>query len=605
MFYIPMFRFFRTVVFISLVVLGWSVPMFAHAWDIRNFESDIVIEPAGTVLVTERIMADFGVEQKHGIFRDVPVVYTGKSGKTYTTISDLTISQDGAPATTDTSRNNGFLRIKIGDPDLLIEGIHQYTISYRVTGVLKDFGEYDGLYWNVTGNGWDVPIEHARAHVTVPANIVQTGCYKGATGSTEKCRALETTGASASAEVDTLNPGEGMTVAVGFAHGAVPIIAVAPPPSLQDILFSPPAVRTAGVLFLLAVFLVLRMWWRVGRDGFLKRSHLPGVYSNTSDPNQEMTLPLFLRPTIAVEYEAPNNLRPGELGVLMDEHADTLDVSATIVDLAARGYLEITEIDKKWIFGSKDYTFSRTSKSPEGLLEYESLLLTHLFKDGETTQLSLLKNTFYTELNEVKDALYREVVRKKLFPSDPSFVRGFYLLSGFAMVVAGCVGFILAAYFIDTLFTSFILKIGAGSLVGLIASGILVMIVSPLMSRRSGYGYELYRRCLGYKQFVSGTEKYRAKFLEDQHLFVDVLPYAIVFGVTGKLARAFKAMGINPPVPTWYHGSQPFNAFLFASSIDGFSKSLGSAIASTPSGSGSGGGGFSGGGFGGGGGGSW
>jgi uncharacterized membrane protein len=104
---------------------------------------------------------------------------------------------------------------------------------------------------------------------------------------------------------------------------------------------------------------------------------------------------------------------------------------------------------------------------------------------------------------------------------------------------------------------------------------------------------------------VSGTEKYRAKFYEDKSMFVSVLPFAIMFGVTDKLAKAFKDMGLNPPSPSWYHGSGPFNAAVFATSMHDFSNSMGSAMASAPSSSGSGGSGFSGGGFGGGGGGSW
>ena len=109
----------------------------------------------------------------------------------------------------------------------------------------------------------------------------------------------------------------------------------------------------------------------------------------------------------------------------------------------------------------------------------------------------------------------------------------------------------------------------------------------------------------GYKLFVSGTEKYRAKWLEEEGLFERVLPYAIMFGVTDKLAKAFKDMGIQPAQPTWYHGVHAFNVSSFTNEVNDFSKSLSSAMASIPSSSGSSGGGSSGGGFGGGGGGSW
>jgi uncharacterized membrane protein len=86
---------------------------------------------------------------------------------------------------------------------------------------------------------------------------------------------------------------------------------------------------------------------------------------------------------------------------------------------------------------------------------------------------------------------------------------------------------------------------------------------------------------------------------------MEVLPYAIVFGVTKKLAKAMEDMGIKPPEPAWYVGAAAFNPYRFTNNIDNFSRSLSSAIAAAPGGSGSGGGGFAGGGFGGGGGGSW
>src|SRR5207249_3874969 len=40
-----------------------------------------------------------------------------------------------------------------------------------------------------------------------------------------------------------------------------------------------------------------------------------------------------------VEFAPPDGIRPGQIGTLIDEHANTVDVSATIVDLAVRGFL--------------------------------------------------------------------------------------------------------------------------------------------------------------------------------------------------------------------------------------------------------------------------
>ena len=52
------------------------------------------------------------------------------------------------------------------------------------------------------------------------------------------------------------------------------------------------------------------------------------------------------------------------MGLLVDERADTLDVTATIIDLAVRGYLSIEEVPKTGWFGRRDWRLTRL-KSPD------------------------------------------------------------------------------------------------------------------------------------------------------------------------------------------------------------------------------------------------
>ncbi len=100
-----------------------------------------------------------------------------------------------------------------------------------------------------------------------------------------------------------------------------------------------------------------------------------------------------------------------------------------------------------------------------------------------------------------------------------------------------------------------------------------------------------------------------ARFAERENLFPRFLPYAIVFGLTEKWAKAFAALGEQPPSDmSWYVSTRPFVFAGFAEAMDGFAVTTAGTISATPGGSGSsgfGGGGFSGGGGGGGGGGSW
>ena len=578
------------------------------SWEIERFDSVIHIEADGFVTVQETIAVDFGSLEKHGIFRDIPIVYQGDLGKTvYTSISDIEVMQDEAAAKVDITKNSANMRIRIGDASKTISGEHTYVISYRVLGALQAFDGFDELNWNVTGNYWEAPIQQATATVTGPAPFLQATCYEGAFGATTHCQGIEHEDARVRTQSGPLAPGEGLTIAVGYVSGVVPVVVVDAPVSPTDILLSPITFGVSALTFFAGFVFTIRRWWVFGRDRYWQRAHLPGERSDREGKNiPEKVLPLFFKQPVSVEYDPPDGLRPAEIGVLMDEKADTLDVSATIIDLASRGYLTITEIPKKWLFGTVDYELRRTEKAANTLLEYEQELVTRLFTDGMQVNISDLKNTFYKDLAKVKDLLYEEVVRKGLFPAAPHKTRQIAVAKSIGIDV---IGVLLVGIALWWLGQSGFLQAGqyllAGGGIGLIGTGVISLLASSAMPRKTGYGREVYQRVRGYELFVSRTEKYRAKFFENEGLFIEVLPYAIMFGVTDKLARAFKEMGIKPPDPTWYHGVGAFNATQFASSMGSFSSSLSSAMASSPSSSGSGGGGSSGGGFGGGGGGSW
>ena len=128
------------------------------------------------------------------------------------------------------------------------------------------------------------------------------------------------------------------------------------------------------------------------------------------------------------------------------------------------------------------------------------------------------------------------------------------------------------------------------------------------MPARTAKGTAMLRRIRGFRRVIATAEQHMARWAEEENVFTRYLPYAIVFGLTEKWAKAFEDLGIQPDTSSWYVGPRMFTAMAFADSIDGFATTTGGTLASTPASSGSsgfGGGGFSGGGGGGGGGGSW
>lgn len=574
----------------------FSQSAFAQSdWAIDNFDSNINVLPSGKVQISETITANFEV-QKHGIFRDIPYVYTSEdSSKTYTQIEVESVSRNNAIEIYKVSKNGDYIDIKIGDPDKTISGTQTYNINYTATGVLQPFNTYDELYWNVTGNYWDVPINKSKATVILPEPAIEkTTCFIGSLGSTENCTNTSRGSTALFLNNQPLQAGEGLTIAVAYKKGLVPITTVIPPKSFEDQLLEPQTL----LLFLITLFggagTIFYLWYTRGRDFWFRRKDL-------FDPNaKEETRPVGANETIVVEYSPPQNLRPAELGTLIDQRADTLDVTATIIDLAVRGYLTISEKPKKWLFGKTDYILTKTKKEAGDLLPYEKYLYDEIFESADLVSISSLKKTFYDELAEVKKKLYEHLVSKNLFSKNPESIRSVYLAFGITLIILGVI----------------LMFIGIGNENAVVSAisaplpvnGILLIIFSNFMPRRTALGYDLYRKIKGYELFIERAETHRQKFFENKNLFNEVLPYAITLGLVDKFAKAMKDIGLKPTQAAagWYYGTHPFAIDTFASNINSFSNSFSNAIASTPSkGGGFSGGGSSGGGFGGGGGGSW
>jgi uncharacterized membrane protein YgcG len=569
---------------------------------ITAYDVDIRVEPSGSLLITEVIDYDFAANSRHGILREIPVRldYDSRYERTYPLDVVSVEGSRGTPDQYERETAGNYARLRIGDPDKTITGAHRYTITYRIDGALNGFETHDELYWNAVGTEWPVPIDQATVRVTTPADITEVACFGGEGGSRLACAQAERAGRTASFSDRRLQPGDGVTVVVGFAKGAVP-----PPAPILDERWSitrafsaTPATVGASVLLLIAgVFGVSRLGWRTGRDRAYAGSPVDVAYatSGQEEPVRPSFGP-FGGVETPVEFVPPDGLRPGQVGTLVDEAANTLDVTATIVDLAVRGYLRIDEIPKKGWFGKPDWTLTKL-KDGEGLLRYERLLLDGLFEDGAEVKLSSLRTKFASRLKRVQDALYDEVVAAGWFAARPDKVRiTWYVIGAVATVLAVAVLVVLMA-------------LTHAALVGipLVIGAVLLLASAKRMPRRTAKGTGVLRRVQGFRRFIDESEKERARFAEQQHLFSEYLPYAVVFGATEKWARTFAGLDDELAQPDWYGGSSTFTPTGFANSIDGFSVTTAGTIASTPAGSGSSGfsGGSSGGGGGGGGGGSW
>jgi uncharacterized membrane protein YgcG len=571
-----------------------------EGWVITSFHSDVRIAPNSVLNVTEDIRVNFGSLQKHGIFRTIPthLRYDATHDRVYG--FSLASVTDGArliPWVLGGDANN--IRIQIGDPNRLVGGVNRYVITYQYSGVMNSFSDHDELYWNVDGGAWPVPKQSVSATVSMPtASFQKAACYQGQSGSSQSCAfSKPTLGLPNGVNTITFNStrqlgsGEQMSVVVALNKGAVAV----PAPLLvsrqrdfpqEAFDVNPSTVGVSALILLVGLALIVRFWWVHGRD----RAYLTQYYL-TNDPRDHPE-PLFHHDPVVVEFGPPQNLRPAELGLILDESADTKDVTATIVDLAVRGVLTITEVP-----GEKDWVLMWRPNQVPDVLPFERTLLDGIFTGREQVKLSDLKGTFQPTLRSAESQMYSDAMARKFFTTRPDYLKGARIVLGIVLIGAG----IWLAKWLGTEFGWGLV----GVAIGLV--GVVLIATYRLMSVRSAAGRDLMQHTLGFRLYMNTAEKYRQQFAEKAEIFTQMLPYAIVFGCVTTWAKAFE--GIDTSMNNgWYVGSRPFQAALIASSLQSMNSSISTAVSSTPAGSGAsgfGGGGFSGGGGGGGGGGSW
>lgn len=577
------------LVFFGLIVFG-SVSgqnyLTNYSEKIKNFSVEIKINENSSFLVKESILYDFAENLRHGIYRDIPV--KDIKIKVLKVIDEL-----GHSYPFQVGSRDGYLRIKIGDPQKLIKGEHLYNIFYQVYNGLSFFDDHDELYWNVTGNEWKVPIEKAEVLIYLPEKVpsenLKFDCFTGPFGSIEKnCNfQVKETGEIKFQSEKILFPQEGLTIALGWPKGLI-----SEPSFLKKFFWN----LSNYWYFLIPIFVffyLFREWWYKGKDPRIKK-------------------------TVIVQYEPPDDLRPAEVSLILKQKITPRDISATIVDLAVRGYLKIREVisEKETFFTQKNYELiilKDFNDPKEKLRNYEREILKSIFQikkpnsffklksnleDEEKTSiqskvlLSEIKKRFYFYPKNLAEKICQDVSESKYFFDNPQKVTEKWFIIGMITFLAG---WISTLFFKNPfLFLSFFF------------SAILFFIFSPFMPKRTKKGTEAYWYILGFHQYINLAEKYRAQFYEKENIFEKYLPYAIIFGITDKWAKAFE--GIFVTHPSWYEGkfAKEFTSLNFTNSLNNVLSAMdhafSNALGSRSSGLGRG---FSGGGRGGGGGGSW
>ena len=551
----------RALVAAALLAAAPAAPAEAQprSFAIERFAVTLEVEADAALRVREAITVDFrGAHQ--GFYRTIPVRYERRGFEYSLRIDDVHAFDDNViPLRSEVTRQGGAIRIKAWVPSA-IDPTRTVIITYRVRRALIDVDGHEELYWNVTGNDWDVPIRQAEAIVSsppgAPLDEVRSIAYTGPRGTAGADYTEERADAFLTFRTTRpLRPREGLTVAVAWPPGLIR---------------GPSIGRTALwwlgdnwplTLPILTLVGGLLGWRRFGRD--------PGG-----------------APTVKPEYSPPEGMLPAAGGALATERAEPRDFVATLVDLAVRGYMRIEEVDGG--FGGADFVFHRLREiaGDPALTPLELHVLARVFGADwslSTRRLSEIRRDYDNVFGPVRDEIYGMLVRQGLFATSPEQVRALWLGAGIVVAAAGACVLASGADWL-----------GAAPLslgIGLAVSGLVVLGFSPLMPRKTWRGAEALARVRGFREFLERTSKDELRRLppDTMHKW---LAWAIALGVSERWVHGFDGLTVSQP--SWYSTGSGFDLASFDRSLGRFSAGTQQAILTSRRG---GEGGWSGGGF--------
>ena len=596
-------KFIGKVVGLVLLLVAMILPVnadytnYTHSslynWNIPSFEVDLKLQENGDLYVRETIVADFSNYARRGIVRDIPYKYGYLWDAVTTPIEVISVvNEKGRSWRYKTEKSGGVLYIEIGDDTFINEKV-TYVIEYKVENALiflksgvsygdksqnfKEEIDRVDLYWNAISTYWsESPIENYKVTVDLssfPSSaILATQCFIGAASSEDKCEYVQNDGKFV-VSGDRLGFQRGITV--GFLMDASVIT--------QDFMTGyiwRSIMKFLLLLYPFVAFLGFFIYW----------------YKNGRNPEKRVIVPYF---------KLDEDLSPMEIGTLVDKKFDTRDITAGIIDLSLRGYIQIVEEKTESIIGlsktNLKFVKLKEFKDDDSLLSFEKNILDGLFKNNRSeVKISQLVGHFYASVSLAKNNIFQHLTTEGYYVKNPEAQQAEFVAFGF---ISG-----FCAVWVGLVFQWFVL------IYLVLPLSVFALIFSFFMGPKTEAGMRLYEKILGFKDFIKVANKDRLEFfqsLNDKNdrnegvkTFEKLLPYAMSLGLADKWSGLFGDFLGENYNPSWYRsGSESFNIAQFGRSLNRINTGMVSASrAPSSSGSGGSGGGRVGGGRGGGGG---
>jgi hypothetical protein len=262
-----------------------------------------------------------------------------------------------------------------------------------------------------------------------------------------------------------------------------------------------------------------------------------------------------------VRFTVHEQVRPGLVGTLIDQSVDPSDVVATLLDLAVRGHLRITQLEPASAHAAPDWSLTRLPGA-DRLDAYERQLLDAVAPAGTPTRVSALTSALAPAIGEVQRSLYAQVVAAGWFARPPQGRNKWAALAWLGVALAAIVTVCLA------LTTTWAL-VGV-AVVAVALLGLLVAQDVPVLTPRG-------QAVLAGLADLSADLHHAPTALPAGREFAEasgILPYAIVLGGWDRWLASLVAADTDdladPTDLDWYHAPATWHLTDLPVSLDAF-----------------------------------
>ncbi len=508
----------RLWVVTSILVLVF--PILAHAQrPITNFQSDIRINEDGSALVLE----SYEFATPAGSFDRRIVTETPDTFGNRSYLIDIAVVDD------DRGKDLRY-HARYASDELIIHVPStgpRLQIVYKVRNAVRFGNQNDEFLWIANEPG--SPSETAGFKVVLPdaaAGQIRVQTFLRDGGRNARTALWSYNGGvvatSSGSSVESISPGPLLPGIGAVIHVSVPSGILEQPGVFTRLEWF---LRANPIVFLpICVFAIMYTIW------YIKR--------RKSDPGM----------SIAPLYDPPEGLTPAEVGTLVDDTLDPRDVTATLIDLAVRGYVKLERTTPEHgALGKREDYFVRLLKPKEqwfDLKPHETTMMFHTFYGGQWTQLSSLRLRFPDIVPYMRTSVFTSLKRAGMYRVTPDNV---------VVQHQSILGIVYLAFWIlpQIPWASIPFSISLTStstILSLIASVVIVFLLGRKSSPKTMRGMRAYVGIRGFEEFIKTVEADRLKRMQPG-LFEKYLPYAMALGIEHRWTKAFE--GIAVPTPEW------------------------------------------------------